>query len=93
MAVREGDALFGQSVAGDGGSGNDERPLWISFVETLGKRDTGEGFTDGDGVNPDCAGRWADNFSKSGKRKPETLAEIGEIFAVAQTLDNPVRGA
>jgi hypothetical protein len=53
--------------------------------------DTGEGFTYGDGMNPDGAGVLHGEFFESRNGKAEALAEIGEIFAVAQALDEPIR--
>src|SRR5208283_321464 len=74
--IGEGDALLGQRVAGDGGGGNDEWPLWISVAEPFGESNAGEGFADGNGVNPDGTGTLRGQFFQFGDGKAEALPEI-----------------
>ena len=88
--VGEGHALLGESVTGERGGGDDEGTLGIGVFQTAGEGYAGEGFTDGDGVNPDGAGMLGGELFESRNGKAETLAEIGEIFAVAEALDEPI---
>ena len=66
--------------------------MGVGVFQATGESDAGECFTDGDGVNPDGAGMPSREFVESRAGKAETLAEIGEIFAVAQALDEPIGG-
>jgi len=88
--IGEGHALFSESVTGKGGGGDDERALRVGVFQAAGEGDAGEGFADGDGVNPDGAWMLGGEFFESRNGKAEALAEIGEIFAVAEALDQPI---
>jgi len=88
--VGEGHALFGESVAGKGGGGDDKGTLGVGIFQAARQGYAGEGFADGDGVNPDGAGMLGGKLFESRNGKAEALAEIGEIFAVAQALDEPI---
>jgi len=88
--VGEGHAFFGESVTGKGGGGDYEWALGIGVLQAAGEGYAGEGFADGDGVNPDGAGVLSGEFFESRNGKAEALAEIGKIFAVAQALDEPI---
>ena len=88
--VGEGHALFGEGVTGEGGGGDDERALGVGVLQAASERYAGEGFADGDGVNPDGAGVLSGEFFEFRNGKAEALAEIGKIFAVAQALDEPI---
>ena len=88
--VGEGHALFGEGVTGEGGGGDDEEALGVEIFQAAGEGYAGERFAYRDGVNPDGAGMLAAELFESRNGKAETLAEIGEILAVAQTLDEPI---
>jgi len=88
--VCEGHALLGEGVTGEGGGGDDEGALRVGVFQAAGEGDAGEGFADGDGVNPDGAGMLGGELLESQNGKAEALAEIGEIFAVAEALDEPI---
>ncbi len=88
--VGKGHAFFGEGVPGEGGGGDDEGALGVGVFEAAGEGDAGEGFANGDGVDPDRAGMLGGKFFESQNGKAEALAEIGEIFAVAQALDEPI---
>ena len=88
--IGKGHALFGEGVAGEGGGGNDEGALWIGIFQAASKGDAGEGFADRDGVNPDGARMLGGKLFESQNGKAEALPEIGKMFALAQTLDEPI---
>src|SRR5579859_223287 len=88
--VGKGHTLFGEGVAGEGGGGDDEGALGLSIFQAAGESYAGEGFADRDSVNPDGAGMLGGEFFESRNGKAEALPEIGEIFAVAQALDEPI---
>ena len=89
--VGEGHAFLDQGLPGEGGGGNDEWPLGISFCQPLGKGKAGKGFTDRNGVDPDGAGPVGGEFLEFRNGKTEALGEIGKIFAVAKALYKPIR--
>jgi len=86
-SVGEGHALFGEGVTGERRGRDNEGALGVGVLQVAGEGHTGEGFTHGDGVNPDGAGMLSGEFFESQNGKAEALAEIGKIFAVPQALD------
>ena len=88
--VGEGHTFSGEGVAGLRGRGDDEGSLGIGVFEAAGESNAGKGFPDGYGVNPDSARAVGGKFFELRERKTEALAEIGEIFVVAKSLDEPV---
>ena len=64
--------------------------MGVGVFEAAGEGYAGEGFADGNSVNPDSAGMLGGEFLESQNGKAEALAKIGEIFAVAQALDEPI---
>ena len=88
--IGEGHTLFDQGIAGEGGGGDDEGALGIGCFQPLREGEAGEGLADRDGVDPDGAGPVGGEFLEFRNGKAEALGEVGEIFAVAKALDQPI---